>query len=57
MQKYKIEMIRIPKPRFEAAKEIEKIINDFYDEGWSVRSLNFLPDIYTYEIFLVKSEE
>lgn len=57
MKKYKIEMVRIPKPRFEAAKEIEEIINEFYEEGWNVKSLTFLSDIYAYEIFLVRAEE
>lgn len=53
-KEYKIEMIRISKPRNIASKELEGIINEHAKDGWVVKSILFHNEIYSYEVFFVR---
>ncbi len=56
-QEYRIEMIRISKPRIYASKEVEAFINSQAEEGWNLRSIMFHADILTYEIVFIRQRE
>ena len=53
-KEYKIEMIRITKPRPLASKELEGVINKYAMEGWTVKSIFFYNEIYSYEVLFAK---
>ena len=56
-KEYKIEMIRISKPRRIASKGLEGIINKYAKDGWVVKSILFHNEIYSYEVVFVKDAD
>ena len=56
-KEYKIEMIRISKPRHIASKGLEGIINKYAKDGWVVKSILFHSEIYSYEVVFVKDAD
>ena len=56
-KEYKIEQFRIANNRFGFARLLERILNNFSDEGWTVKNVHFHSDILTYEIVLERDKK
>lgn len=56
-KEYKIEQFRIANNRFGSARLLERILNNFSDEGWTVKNVHFHSDILTYEIVLERDKK
>ena len=56
-KEYKVEQFRIANNRFGSARLLERMLNDFSEEGWAVKNVHFHSDILTYEIVLERDKK
>lgn len=51
---YKAEMIRITKNRLYACKDVEKVINDYAKDGWTLINVDYDTNLFAYELFFTR---
>ncbi len=52
---YKVEMLRITKPRLLANKDVEIFINKYAQKGWTLSRINYDSQLLAYEIVFVRT--
>lgn len=52
---YKVEILRVAKPRLLASKDVEKFINEYSSKGWTMYRMNFDSQILAYEIVFTRN--